>query len=62
MTEESKNFQSYIRALNKAKIAGKRIIYLLNNPNTRKRQRRIKKWAREQYKWNIWMIKLDDGK
>lgn len=61
MTKDSKNFQSYVRALNKAKLAGKRIIFLLNNQNIRNRKRRLRKWSVEQYKWQIWMIKLDDG-
>jgi len=59
MTKNSKFFQSYIRALNLAKTANKRIIFLLNNRKIRNRKRRLRKWSVEQYKWEIAAMNLD---
>lgn len=61
MTKDSKNFQSYIRAIKKAKYALGQIIFLLNNPKIRNYNRRLNKWSNERYKWEILAMNLDDG-
>ena len=59
MIKNSKFFQSYIRAVKKAKYALGQIIFLLNNRRIRNYNRRLNKWSSERYKWEIAAMNLD---